>query len=279
MLRGPHDPAPGDFLQPMTPAPASDPRPLAVLVVDDEPLARQRLVTLLGRAIPPARVLAEAADAGAALAWLEAHPGRADLVLLDIQMPGPDGLRLADKIRAMAPPPQVVFVTAHAEHALKAFELDASDYLTKPVRQDRLSQALARCLRRRTDAAPSRPAAETPSAKTLLVQERGRLVRVSIADVLYLKAELKYVTLRTLAHSYVLDDSLTELEEKLAAHVIRVHRNALVARHAMHCLERRDDPDGAEGWAVQVRHTGEWVAVSRRQVPAVKEAIQAASAA
>lgn len=247
-------------------------RPLRALVVDDEPLARQRLALLLSRLEDPVSVLGEAGDAGAALAWLEARPGQADVVLLDIQMPGPDGLRLADKIRALPSPPQVVFVTAHAEHALKAFELEASDYLTKPVRQERLAQAMARCRKAVPSGTPP-PAAHAPDPNaTLLVQERGRLIKVPVAEILYLKAELKYVTLRTAGHSYVLDDSLTDLEERLGAGVIRVHRNALVARAAVRRLERRDDADGGEGWAVQVSG-GEWLSVSRRQVPAVKEAL------
>lgn len=244
--------------------------PLRVLLVDDEALARQRLVVLLSRLDEPCVVVGEAGDAGAALSWLEAHPGAADVVLLDIQMPGPDGLRLAGKISAMDSPPQVVFVTAHAEHALKAFELEASDYLTKPVRQERLAQALSRC--RRHKPAQAHPPDEQA---VLVIQERGRLLTVPLAEVIYLKAELKYVTLRTAQHSHVLDDSLTELEERLGASVIRVHRNALVARSAVRRLERRDDPDGTEGWAVQVRGTLEWLAVSRRQVPAVKEALLA----
>lgn len=253
---------------------------LRALLVDDEPLARQRLSLLLSRLDEPVQVLGEAGDAGAALAWLEAHPGQADVVLLDIQMPGPDGLRLADKVRALSPAPQVVFVTAHAEHALQAFELEASDYLTKPVRQERLAQAMARCRRRLPVVTGTAGAPPQDLSAMLLVQERGRLIKVPVSEILYLKAELKYVTLRTAGHSYVLDDSLTDLEERLGASVIRVHRNALVARTAVRRLERRDDADGTEGWAVQVgagSGSGEWLTVSRRQVPAVKEALLDAS--
>lgn len=253
-------------------ATAAQNRPLRALLVDDEPLARQRLAQLLSRLDEPVSVLGEASDAGAALAWLEARPGQVDVVLLDIQMPGPDGLRLADKIRALASAPQVVFVTAHTEHALKAFELEASDYLTKPVRLERLAQAMARCRKRLPAAANSVAVAVPDPSAVLLVQERGRLVKVPVSDIVYLKAELKYVTLRTAGHRYVLDDSLTDLEERLGASVIRVHRNALVARAAVRRLERRDDPDGGEGWAVQVG-SGEWLTVSRRQVPAVKDAL------
>ena len=113
----------------------------------------------------------------------------------------------------------------------------------------------------------------------LVVSERGRVVRVPMAEVLYLKAELKYVTLRTSARSYVLDDSLTDLEQRLGAQVLRIHRNALVARHAMRALERRRLADGEDegdelGWAVQVGAAGEWLAVSRRQAGAVREALE-----
>jgi two-component system response regulator AlgR len=244
---------------------------LKVLVVDDEPLARARMVSLLQRARVRIEVLAELGDAGAALAWLESRPLQADVVFLDIQMPGPDGLRLADKLRDWPHPLKVVFVTAHTEHALKAFELQALDYLTKPVRLDRLEQTLERCIKLKAPA----PAEAAPSldASNLLVQDRGRLVRVPLADVLYFKAELKYVTLRTASHSWIMDESLTDLEARLGDRVIRVHRNALVAKTAMVMLERRDDPEGGEGWAVQVRSTDEWLTVSRRQVAAVKEAL------
>jgi two-component system response regulator AlgR len=117
-----------------------------------------------------------------------------------------------------------------------------------------------------------------------VVSERGRVVRVPLAEVLFLKAELKYVTLRTSARSYILDDSLTDLEQRLGEHVLRIHRNALIARHALRALERRkladaqdDADDGNEiGWAVQVAGIDEWLAVSRRQLGAVREVIEAA---
>jgi two-component system response regulator AlgR len=245
---------------------------LRAMVVDDEPLARQRLAAMLGKLDEPVSVLAQCGDAGSALAWLEAHPGEAQVAFLDIQMPGPDGLRLADKLRGMSDAPTVVFVTAHTEHALQAFELEAGDYLTKPVRQDRLAQAVARC-RKLWASRPSRPPQSAPGDAWLVVQDRGRIVKVPTQEVLYLKAELKYVTLRTSEHSYVLDESLTELEARLGDRFIRIHRNALVARSAMHRLERRDDELGNEGWAAQIKATGEWLAVSRRQVPAVREAL------
>lgn len=247
---------------------------LRVFIVDDEELARLRLRSLLADVeTPRAEAVGEAASATQAMSWLAQHD--CDVVLLDIQMPGADGTRLAAELREQPQAPAVVFVTAHAEHAVKAFELDAIDYLTKPVRRERLQAALARVVERQR----LRPATEAASSEpVLVVNDRGRVTRVPVSEVLYLKAELKYVTLRTARHTYVLDDSLAELEERLGPRMLRVHRNALVARHAVRALERRalpgeEDDDGKEGWAVRIVEVDEWLAVSRRQVAAVREAL------
>jgi len=248
--------------------------PLQVLLVDDEPLARLRLRALLQDCADPANeVVGEAGDADTALTLLRERG--CDLLLLDIGLPGRDGVQLAAALRGLAHVPSVVFVTAHAEHALRAFELDAVDYLTKPVSRERLRSALQRVAQRRR--AAETPAAAADAARVLVVHDRGRVLRLPLADVLYLKAELKYVTLRTAAHSYVLDDPLSELEQRLGDGFLRVHRNALVARSAVRALQRRRGDGGDEGqaehWAVQVVPTGEWLAVSRRQLAAVREAL------
>jgi len=252
--------------------------PLRTLLVDDEPLARLRLASLLREcAQPPADVVGEASDAASAIAWLDCHP--CDLVLLDVQMPAMDGTALAARLRERPDAPAVVFVTAHAEHALQAFELDAVDYLTKPVRRERLQAALQRVVQRmgqhtgQHTGQPSPPGAADQAA--IVVSDRGRMRRVPVADVLYLKAELKYVTMRTAEHTFVLDDALSDLEQRLGERFVRVHRNALVARHAMRALQRRTDPDeGGETWSVQVAPNGEWLAVSRRQLGAVRDALE-----
>ena len=245
---------------------------LRALIVDDEPLARQRLAQLLARLNEPVTVLAQCGDAGSALAWLEAHPGQAHICFLDIQMPGPDGLLLANKLNGMADAPQVVFVTAHAEHAFKAFELQASDYLTKPVRLERLEQAVGRCRKHflLQSVHGSAGELELPTG-VLVIQDRHKVQRVPLSEIVYLKAEQKYVVVRTATQSYLMDGSLTDLQARLGEPFIRIHRNALVARSAMRQLERRDDPDGGEGWALQVMPTGEWLMVSRRQLAAVKD--------
>jgi two-component system response regulator AlgR len=248
---------------------------LRVLIVDDEALARLRLAQLVREVgaggDPAAEVVGEANDAQRALDWL-GH-AEADVLLLDIQMPGLDGIALAARLQALPRPPAVVFVTAHAGHALRAFELEAADYLTKPVRRERLQAALARVARRLAPTAAGAVAAVEP---VLVVSERGRLVRVPLAEVLYLKAELKYVTLRTAKHTYVLDDALADLEQRLGERFLRVHRNAIVAKAAVRALERRaSEEEGSEGWAVRVAPTDEWIVVSRRQAGAVREALAA----
>jgi len=248
---------------------------LRVLIVDDEELARLRMRSLLADCMEPAaEVVGEASTAAAALQWLTQHP--CDVVLLDIRMPGLDGIQLAQRVRSLPRPPGLVFVTAHAEHAVDAFDLDAIDYLTKPVRRARLQEALTRVAQRLGMAVPAPAAAAVDVQAAIVVNDRGSLARVPLAEVLYLKAELKYVTLRTAQHSYVLDDSLTELEGRLGEDFLRVHRNAIVARGAVRALERRVDPDeGGEGWAVRVSPTDEWLAVSRRQLSAVRDALAA----
>ena len=249
-----------------------------------------RLRSLVGDCTDPKSVVVgEAGNAAQALVWLATN--ECDLLLLDVRMPGRDGVQLAEELRQQARPPAVVFVTAHAEHALKAFDLDAVDYLTKPVRRERLQAALQRVAQRLALQLAAPAAVESTESATvpvIVVSDRGRIVRVPVAEVLYLKAELKYVTLRTAAHTYVLDDSLGDLEQRLmhaqAQRFIRVHRNALVAHKAVLALERRvlaDSPDDSserdagESWAVRVAPVDEWLAVSRRQVAAVREALAA----
>jgi two-component system, LytTR family, response regulator AlgR len=243
---------------------------LQVLIVDDEALARSRLRTLLGECTAPAAAVAgEAANSAQAMELL--RRARFDVALLDIHMPGVDGLALARAIRSLPQPPAIVFVTAHAEHAVAAFDLEAVDYLTKPVRLDRLQVALQKVERLTQAAAGVRQAL----AETLVIQDRGRTERVLLAEVLYFKAELKYITVRTASRSYILDASLSELEDRHAAQFMRVHRNALVARRAVRALERHEDAEEGEGWAVRLNGIDELLAVSRRQLSAVREALAA----
>ena len=184
-------------------------RALRVLVVDDEAMARLRLTALV-RKMPEPRceVVGEAGSSAEALVWLAKHD--CDLLLLDIHMPGLSGTELAQELSELPDPPALVFVSAHAEHALRAFELEAVDYLTKPVRRERLQAALQRVVQRL--GLHAEPSADASAEGVIVVVERGRLQRLPIAELLYLKAEQKLVTLRTAERSVTVDESLTELE-------------------------------------------------------------------
>jgi two-component system response regulator AlgR len=241
---------------------------LRMLLVDDEPLARSRLRTLLADCGTPAvEVAGEAANAAQAMEQLRRQTF--DGVLLDIHMPGADGLALAGVLRSLPDAPAIVFVTAYAEHAVAAFELEAVDYLTKPVRLERLQMALGKIER----AVQGRGGAAHGDQEVLVIQDRGRTERVPVIEVLYFKAELKYITVRTAARSYILDGSLSDLEERHGAQFLRVHRNALVSRRAVRALEKHFDPEEGEGWAVRLNGIDESLAVSRRQLSAVREAL------
>jgi two-component system response regulator AlgR len=242
---------------------------LKVLIVDDEALARARLRTLLDDCTAPAaHVAAEAGNAAQAVAWLQHH--LVDVALVDIHMPGADGLALAQVLRALPCPPAVVFVTAHTEHAVQAFELEAVDYLTKPVRLERLQVALQKVER---FAHRVQGLASDLTEKVLVIHDRNRTERVPLSQVLYLKAELKYLTVRTAARSYILEGALSELEDKYSGQFMRIHRNALVARHAVRTLEKHYDAEEGEGWAVRLNGIDELLSVSRRQLAAVRALI------
>jgi len=244
---------------------------LRVVIVDDEALARTRLKRLLADCTAPgALVVGEAANAVDALHCV-AHQ-TVDVVLADIHMPGVDGLTLAQSLRALPQPPAVVFVTAYAEHAVQAFELEALDYLTKPVRLERLQAALQKVERSVLNV---KGLAADLTHDVLVIQERGRTERVPLSAVLYLKAELKYITVRAGSHSYILEGSLSDLETRYASRFIRIHRNTLVARRAVRSLEKHFDAHEGDGWAVRLDGVDEALFVSRRQLAAVRSLLSA----
>jgi len=245
-----------------------------VLIVDDELLARNRLRVLLSDCEDPAApfLVSEASTAAQALDVLHRTKGHhpVDLIFLDVQMPGQDGLRFAQTLRSLPRPPAVVFVTAHAMYAASAFEVEAVDYLTKPVRLDRLQQAVAK-VRRLYALEQKAPATMSMgSTAALLIRDRGRTERVPLHQVIYLKAEQKYVTVRTATRSYILDNSLTELEGRYPQQFVRIHRNALVTREQMRSLEKHYTEDDGEGWALRMHAVPELLMVSRRQLSAVR---------
>jgi len=243
---------------------------LKILIVDDEAPARTRLRELLCdiRGDVPNVIAGEAENGLVALGLLgEAQP---DLVLTDIRMPKMDGIELARHIAKLPDPPAVIFATAYDAYAMQAFDLNAVDYLLKPVRAARLAAAIgkARLLR---PPAPDMLASLQPEGRShLSCHERGRLLLIPIAEVLYLRADLKYVTARTREREYLLDESLTHLESEFAARFIRLHRGVLVARDAISGFERNVGDDAETHWLALVRDVAEKLPVSRRQWPQVK---------
>ena len=249
-------------------SPAGDAAP-RILIADDEAPARSRLRDLLEECAQsfPLALVEEARNGREALAAVSRE--KIDIVLLDIRMPEMDGMEAARHIAGMDQPPAIIFTTAFDTYAIKAFEVNAIDYLLKPIRAERLLAALRKALA----AAPSREAlaaAANQPRRHLSVHERGKIHLVAVSDILYLRAELKYVTVRTVEREYLVEESLTHLEEEFASAFVRIHRNCLVARAAISGFERNAE-ESESGWAVVIKGTDEKLPVSRRQHHIVKQ--------
>ena len=241
-----------------------------VLIADDEGPARQRLRDLLDeiRESFPIAIVDEARTGREALQVVNRE--KVDIVLLDIRMPEMDGMETARHLAGMAQPPAIIFTTAFDSYAIKAFEVNAIDYLLKPIRLERLLTALGK-----TRAAPpvsreALAAAANMPRRHLSVHERGKIHLVPLGDILYLRAELKYVTVRTPEREYLVEESLTKMEEEFVDAFVRIHRNCLVARAAIAGFEKNAE-ESESGWAVVIRATGEKLPVSRRQQAVVKQ--------
>ena len=245
--------------------------PLSVFVVDDEPPARNRLKELLSDCAEqlPLEMVGEAGNGREALDKLaQVH---ADVVLMDIRMPQMDGIELAQHLNKLDDPPVIIFTTAYDAYAIKAFELRAIDYLLKPIRLGRLFDALTRA----RNAVPLRTEELQElipePRKNLSIHERGKITLIPVEDVLYLRAELKYVTVRTVQQEYLIEESLTALEKEFAARFVRIHRNCLVAKSEIEGFEKVSGEDGDSHWTVKLRGIDEKLPISRRQQFVVKE--------
>ena len=247
---------------------------LSVVVVDDELPARARLRDLLADAAVevPNEVVAEAANGELAIqAIANCSEGHVDLVLTDIRMPKMDGIELARHLGQLEAPPAIIFVTAFDSYAVQAFELNAIDYLVKPVRAPRLVAALQKVRKQRPVLAPTVLAGLQQGARMhLSCHERGRLLLIPVADIIYLKADLKYVVARTASREYLLDESLTHLEEEFSERFIRLHRSVLVAKTAIAGFEKSTGEDAETQWQALLQGVSERLPVSRRQWPLVK---------
>ncbi|MEO8104192.1 MAG: LytTR family DNA-binding domain-containing protein [Betaproteobacteria bacterium] len=255
------------------------PQPARILIVDDEAPARRRLRDLLDdcREQFPLLIADEAANGVEAIDII--NQGGIDIVLTDIRMPVMDGLEVARHVAKLDAPPRLIFTTAYDQYAVKAFELNAIDYLLKPIRQERLLTALIKAVVVRSAKADAVSASAQARRKHLSIHERGKIVLVPVDDILYLKAELKYVTVRTAQKEYLLEESLTRLEEEFPGMFTRLHRNTLVTTAAVTGFEKvadgvDDEGDGGGGgvhWVAVIRGVPEKLPVSRRQQHVVKD--------
>jgi two-component system response regulator AlgR len=243
---------------------------LRVAITDDEALARHRLRDLLADCAETiaVEIVGEASNGRDLLELVALHP--VDVVLLDIRMPEMDGIEVAQHLMKLPAPPAVIFTTAYDAYAIRAFELHAVDYLLKPIRAQRLAEALKR-------AKPTGAESEiftklaTRARTHLSVHERGRVNLIPVTDILFLRAELKYVTVRVGDREHLIEESLTRLEQEFNDQFIRIHRNCLVARSAVAGFERAVGDGGEAHWVVLLRGLEEKLPVSRRQNHVVKE--------
>jgi two-component system, LytTR family, response regulator AlgR len=241
---------------------------MRIVIVDDEPLARERLRRLV-QEFPGYEVIGEAGDGESALALIKDK--QPDVVLLDIRMPGMDGLQVARLLGEEKTPPAIVFTTAFSEHALSAFDASATAYLLKPIKKEKLKEALQRARKpsRAMQLTVERTDRERPKREFVLATTRDGLVRVPAEDIVYFLADQKYTTVHHLHGEVLIEESLKTLEEDFAPWFLRIHRKALVATRFILSLERGKD-DSDEHHLVRLRHATEPLPVSRRRLAEVR---------
>ncbi|MGJ8619080.1 MAG: LytR/AlgR family response regulator transcription factor [Methylophilaceae bacterium] len=246
---------------------------LKILIADDETPARNRLNDLLAE-LPHVVVVAEAKNGKQAIDLaMEKQP---DLLLLDIRMPLMDGLEAAAHAQKLEPKPHIIFTTAYDTYAIKAFDVNAIDYLLKPIRLERLQAAIdkVRAIQYQSptvqlDAIKS---IQQQARSHLSIHERGRVILVPVDEILYCRAELKYITVRTAEREYLLEESLTNLETEFDAIFLRLHRNCLVAKQYISGYEKRPDNKGDLQWHALIKGVPDTIVVSRRQQHLIRKA-------
>jgi two-component system, LytTR family, response regulator AlgR len=245
---------------------------IRALLVDDEPLARLRLAELL-KAFEDVQCVAEADNGITALELIQSQ--RPDLVFLDIRMPGQDGLSVAQALAGKQEAPAIVFCTAYDDQALAAFDAQAVDYLVKPLKPERLAAAIMRVRRILGRENYQPPSAPRLSRRTQLsVRVRNQIKLIPLSDILYLLADTKYVEVHTQAGTWLLEESLVQLEEEFGEHFIRIHRSCLVAKSAVAGLQKLSSGETQ----VLVRLSADrsiGLDVSRRNLAQVKKQLHA----
>ncbi len=243
------------------------PQTLKILIADDEAPARSRIRDLL-EDIEGIIIVAEAKNGKEAIEL--AQTTKPDVMLLDIRMPLMDGIEAAQHAQKLEPKPTIIFTTAFDAYAIKAFDINAVDYLLKPIRLERLQIAIdkAHALK------PLPMEALKPLQKMrshLSIHERGRVLLVPIDTVIYLRAELKYITVRTAEREYLIEESLTHLEAEFGERFLRLHRNCLAAADYIAGYEKRLNEANEAQWVALLKGIPETIAISRRQQHLVRE--------
>ena len=242
---------------------------MKILIIDDEHLARQRLRSVLAE-IGNDEVIGEGNNGEQALTMSQAL--QPDVVLLDIRMPGMSGVEAASHMMKLESPPAIIFTTAYDEYALQAFDTHAVDYLLKPIRKERLQDALANVKRlTRAQMQQINDSDATSERKHISARLGGELRLIPISDIRYFMAEHKYVTVRYTEGTVLIEESLRTLEENFANFFLRVHRNALVS--IQHIAKLEKDKIGRH--RVRLRNLDETLEVSRRHLPMVRKVMKA----
>lgn len=238
---------------------------MKILIVDDEPLARTRLHDLLDD-IGGHEVVGEAANGREALATISSLSP--DVVLLDIRMPEINGIEVAMHLTRLESPPAVIFTTAYGDHALKAFDANAVDYLLKPIRSSRLEQALAKVHPPSHEQLQKASSEHGPRAH-ICAHHRGGLKLIPVEDVIYFKADSKYIAVHYKDGEVLIDEPLKGLEQEFQETFTRIHRSTLVANSHIESLRKNNDGQHQ----LILRNISEPFEVSRRQLPTVRKII------
>jgi len=244
---------------------------MKVLIVDDEKLARQRLARMVDTLENYEAIDESSCGEDAVRKASELEP---DIVLLDIRMPGTDGLSAADKIARLPSPPAVIFCTAYGEHAIEAFDVNAAGYLMKPVRRDALVDVLSKIGRvnkvQRKCVTGKEDVVHNNSRTHISAKTRRGIELIPLEEIRFFQADHKYVTVRHENGEVLIDDTLRDLEQEFSDKVVRIHRNALVMMDHLEGLER----DSRGQYQVKMRDIQERLDVSRRHVSGLRKLVQ-----
>lgn len=233
-----------------------------ILIVDDEPLARLRVAALVEE-IAAGEVVGEAGNGEEALmAVADKQP---DIVLMDIRMPGLDGLQAAAQFDQFAQPPAVIFTTAYGDHALEAFDAHAVDYLLKPINKQRLLEAITRAHRVTRSIIQKLRDDQAQARSHISAMFQGEIRKIPLQEIILFRADQKYTSVITLGQEFLIEDTLKSLEAEFHDDFLRIHRNSLVAKHAIIALQKQ-----ADSYVLRLNGHEEPLPVSRRCLASVK---------